>query len=299
MYQQYEQHSFNTKSRALVEQLSSIIADYQAQDLMLTVRQLYYQAVSRDLIPNTEGSYNKVITLTRNARMAGLMPWGAFEDRTRDFEERTRWQSPQHILEATAHSFHLDHWADQDFRVFVIVEKDALSGVLAPVCCRYDVPLLAARGYPSVTTLRSFAVEKIAPAQEEGQRVVILHLGDHDPSGLDMTRDLKERLDTFSPEPVSLIRLGLNMAQIEELNPPPNPAKITDTRAADYVARYGGQSWELDALPPDYLDRLVGNSIARFIDEDLWQAKAEEVETTKNRLRDFAAAWPSTDRTTA
>jgi hypothetical protein len=219
------------------------------------------------------------------------MDWDKLEARTRKFNQRARCQSDAEIMQAAANSYHQDRLANQDRRLFCIVEKDTLSGVLEPTCMDLDIPLLAARGYPSVTVLREFAIQAINPAVQNGQQIIILHLGDHDPSGLDMTRDLEDRLALFVRKPITLHRIALNLDQIREVNPPENPAKTTDKRFADYARRYGHSSWELDALPPDYLARLVKSHAAEFIDLDAWQASEQVILETRARLRKVAGQF--------
>ena len=287
----YAAKNFRRASLDLIDKLNEILHQYREQDLVLSVRQLFYQAVARALIENTERQYTKVINLVNDGRMAGLIDWDMIEDRTRNFNERQRWQSGEQILRAAADSYHEDMWRDQEYRVFAIIEKDALSAVISPTCRRFDVPLLAARGYPSVTALHEFAEEKINPAQENGQQVIILHLGDHDPSGLDMTRDLQSRLDTFCLYPVNVERIALNMNQIEELSPPPNPAKQTDKRFQAYRQDFGDSSWELDALPPEYMAALLEANIRKYIDVDAWQDRQHEIKNIQNQLEDFADAF--------
>jgi hypothetical protein len=175
------------------------------------VRQLYYQLVTRNEIENSEREYNRIIRLCNDARLGALTDWDLLEDRTREFVSRARWQSGAEIIRDAVHSYHQDRWDNQDTRVFVVVEKDALSGVLAPTCHALDTPLLAARGYPSVTVLYEFAVNEIIPAIDEIQQVVVLHLGDHDPSGIDMSRDVKERLAHFLSYPSTVIHMALNL----------------------------------------------------------------------------------------
>jgi hypothetical protein len=152
-------------------------------------------------------------------------------------------------------------WKRQPRRVFVIIEKEALVGVLTPTCNKLDVPILAARGYPSCTVLRDFALEDIIPTIDE-QEITILHLGDHDPSGIDMTRDLTERVSLFTRQSVELCASRLPWTKYKSASPPPNPAKTTDSRFQQYMEQFGDESWELDALPPEYLVNLVsrGNS---------------------------------------
>lgn len=222
------------------------------------------------------------------------MDWDMLDDRTREFVGRTRWQSGADIIRAAANSYHQDHWTNQAYRVFCVVEKDALSGVLAPTCHDLDIPLLAARGYPSVTVLREFAVDQIMPAMEAGQYVVVLHLGDHDPSGIDMTRDLYDRLLLFvGGSMADVTRIALNMDQVQEVNPPENPAKTTDKRFGEYAKRYGTASWELDALPPDYLARSVREHAENFIDPHLWAESMRDISEVKASLSQLSTQWQS------
>ena len=209
---------FHKASLNLIAICDSIVTDYSQQGYSLTIRQLYYQLVARGHIENTVRSYDNIVALMTNARLAGLIDWDAIEDRTRGILERPHWTSGSDILQACARSYHEDLWSDQPNRVIVVVEKEALAGVLERTCKEWDVPLLPARGYPSVTTLRELAKTRIMRASQE---IVVLHLGDHDPSGIDMSRDLQERLEMFSRHRVAIDfrRLALNMDQVEEQSP--------------------------------------------------------------------------------
>lgn len=283
--QAYKRFNFTDKSISLIRTMTAIINDYVGQGFRLTVRQLYYQLVARDVIPNNERSYKSVTSLVNDARLAGLIDWDVIEDRTRAFVRRQRWDSGREILHAVAESFHMDMWANQQVRPFMIVEKEALVGVLEPTCRGLDIPLLAARGYPSVSVLREFAIEDILPMVHD-QEIIIVHLGDHDPSGIDMTRDLRERIELFSEgNPIELIRIALNMDQIQERKPPPNPAKTTDSRFEEYRRLYGDESWELDSLEPSYLAELVETTIAQYRDDDLWAERQDEVTEIRSRLQ--------------
>jgi hypothetical protein len=288
--ERYKRFRFQDKVLDLIATMQEIIAEYQAQGFVLTVRQLYYQLVARDIIENSQKSYKRITSIANDARLAGMLDWDAIEDRTRDFVRRTRWESGAHVLEAAASSYHIDMWFRQPRRVFCIIEKEALVGVLSPTCQSLDVPILAARGYPSCTVLREFAIEDLIPYLDE-QDITILHLGDHDPSGIDMTRDLQERISMFARSNIELVRVALNMDQIEERKPPPNPAKSTDSRFAGYVELYGDESWELDALPPDYLVELVKGEIEQRIDSDQWEADQRVVARTQERIREAAKGF--------
>lgn len=287
-YQQYRIVRFTDDSLAMIAKMNTIIAAFMAKGFVLTVRQLYYQLVAGDVIENSEKSYKRITELVNNARISGEMDWDAIEDRTRAFERRQRWGSGREILQSCVDSFHMDMWEGQPCRPFVIIEKEALVGVLTKTCSGFDVPVLAARGYPSGTVLREFAVEDILPNCFE-QRIILIHLGDHDPSGLDMTRDLQERIELFSEgNEIEMHRIALNMDQIKARKPPPNPAKATDSRFEDYRRKYGTKSWELDALPPEYLAELVAGKIREYIDVDEWNARLKLVESVRTKIADTA-----------
>jgi hypothetical protein len=295
--QQYKEFPFTPRTLALIGIMDQLVNDYMAQGYVLTVRQLYYQMVARGHSPNTMKDYKRIAATLNDARLAGLIDWDGIEDRGRTFRKRSRWETPQEILDAVARQYHQDLWKGQDHRVFVLVEKEALAGVLAGPCNEFDVPLLACKGYPSVSVLRDFALGDLLESMvKQGQHPVILHLGDHDPSGIDMTRDLEERLRLFvsaeTRKRTDLHRIALNMPQVEELNPPENPAKTTDSRFTAYQEKFGESSWELDALPPEYLDNLVRTEIRKYItDQDTWDAQRAEIEDRKAKLLDVAERW--------
>ncbi|MEX6119124.1 hypothetical protein AB6G31_16120 [Providencia hangzhouensis] len=291
MKQKYIEKRFSAESCNLIHVINDIVDDYQAEGYTLTTRQVYYQLVARDIIENTLNSYKRIAGLINDGKLAGAIDWDALEDRTREFKTRAHWDDPADIIMASANQYHEDLWENQEHRVFVIIEKEALVGVLEKLCHRYDVPLLAARGYPSGTVLREFAQNHLLPNMTRSVFCKILHLGDHDPSGIDMTRDLKDRLDMFSEiysGSIHVHRIALNMNQIEEIKPPENPAKSTDARFAGYRALYGTSSWELDALTPSYLNNLVEDHIKNYIDEFHWEQKVEKISKIQKRIKNFA-----------
>lgn len=286
--QWYKDFPFQRPTLERIALINTIIDEYVKAGYVLTVRQLYYQLVARGHIENTERSYKRTTNLVNDARMAGLMDWDAIEDRTRAFIRRSRWTSGGDILAGCAQQFHMDMWANQSSRVFIIVEKEALAGVLERSAKTFDAPLLAARGYPSSSVLREFALADLIACRRNKQTAQILHLGDHDPSGIDMSRDLCDRLELFSGARVSFERIALNMDQIEDQQPPPNPAKTTDARFQSYAEQYGEESWELDALSPAYLNELVEEKVRAFIDEAAWDERKEEIEAIRSKLEDVA-----------
>lgn len=288
----YQAIRFKDAVLDIIDKMDGIIDEYLAQGFRLTVRQLYYQLVARDIVENTLKSYKRVASIANDARLAGLLDWDAIEDRTREFIRRTRWNSGQELLTHAARAYHVDMWQRQPTRVFVIIEKEALVGVLEPTCMSLDVPILAARGYPSGTVLREFVISDILPVLDEGrQDVIILHLGDHDPSGIDMSRDLTDRVEMFARDTsqIRLKRIALNMDQIHERKPPPNPAKTTDSRFEGYMQRFGHDSWELDALPPNYLVELVSAEITALVgDVDQWTLSQDHVKHVQKQITEVA-----------
>ena len=290
----YEPRKFSAVSLAVVEQANEIVEEYAEQGFDLTLRQLYYQFVSRDLLANKQSEYKRLGSVVNDARLAGLIDWDAIVDRTRNLRDQAHWGSAPGIIEACAKQFRLDKWDSQKNRVEVWIEKDALVGVIDGVCKEHDVPYFSCRGYTSQSEMWA-ASQRLRVHAENGQLPVILHLGDHDPSGLDMSRDIKDRLKLFmthhGQNPPTFKRLALNMDQVEEYDPPPNPTKLTDSRASAYVQEYGDESWELDALEPAVLAELIRVNIRDFRDEALWDLSKNEEDEAKNSISLVANNW--------
>lgn len=271
----------------VINQANAIITEYLAQGFQLTLRQLYYQFVSRDLIPNRQTEYKRLGDIIVDGRMAGLIDWNAIVDRTRNLESLPHWTSPANIVTAVSEQFRVDKWADQPNRVEVWIEKDALIGVIENVCNELAVPYFSCRGYTSISEVWS-AGQRLKKYKRNGQTPIILHFGDHDPSGIDMTRDITDRLSLFMGGHMEIRRLALNMEQVQEYSPPPNPAKLTDSRASGYVQLYGDESWELDALEPAVLAGLIRDEIMSLQDADAWEASVGEEEKGRAELAKIA-----------
>ena len=263
----YIDKKFRAASLVLIEQVEKIVNRYEEQGYSLTLRQIYYQLVAGDVIPNSEKSYNNLGMLLSDARLAGLIDWSAIEDRSRICRSFYHYKNPQEALQETANRYRIDLWADQPYYIEVWVEKDALSDVVGQAACRYDVPYFACRGYVSQSAMWEAAERFISKGNNH--QCLLIYLGDHDPSGLDMSRDISDRLNLFEAE-VAISRIALNYNQIQQYSPPPNPAKVTDSRAGGYIKRFGSSSWELDALPPQILDKLISDEIIKYVDTDLF-----------------------------
>jgi hypothetical protein len=280
---------FRGESQKVIDQAVSIFDSYAAASYILTLRQLYYQFISRDLMPNKVESYKRLGSIINDARLAGLIDWELMEDRTRSLKGQPSWRDPSSIIDSCASQFRIDKWSDQEYRPEVWIEKDALAGVFERVCEELQVPYFSCRGYTSQSEMW-VAGQRLAGWIKRKQKPVIFHFGDHDPSGVDMSRDITDRLSMFMGG-TKFERLALNMDQVEEYHPPPNPAKITDSRAAAYIAEYGEESWELDALEPDVLARLVRDAVGSVLDKDAWAAKVEEESEHRRLLSVVSENW--------
>lgn len=288
-YIQYIDKRFRARTLAVIDQANVIIAEYQAQGFDLTLRQLYYQFVARGLMPNLDAEYDRLGVTINNARLAGLVDWDAIQDRTRNLRTLPSWDTPADIVLAAAQSFRVDMWEHQKFRPEVWIEKDALIGVIEGICNQLGVPHFAARGYNSQSEQWA-AGQRFLRYAEAGQVPVVFHFGDHDPSGMDMTRDNVDRLELFTGG-VEVKRLALNLDQVRQYNPPPNPAKLTDSRAVNYIATYGSQSWELDALEPQVLANLVSDAVLSVRDDAQWAEDSQRIEDGKRLLHNTANRW--------
>jgi len=284
----YIEKKFRQDKLDLLATINTIMDSYAHQGYDLSLRQLYYQLVSKDIIPNTQREYKNLGTLVNEGRMAGLLDWEQIVDRGRQLITPAHWDDPRELIEAAANQFRLDKWETQPCHILVAVEKQALEGVLQPVCKRLDVDFIANKGYSSQSTMWRLGRKLKDLRRQFGKRIVVLYLGDHDPSGLDMDRDVAERLSLFSEGSVDFRRLALRWEQIEELKPPENPAKLTDSRAKDYVVNYGNSSWELDAVEPRELDRLVTEAVESFMVKEEYAAKVEEENMSRIQMQTFA-----------
>ena len=286
----YTDISFTSKSIDLIENANAIIEEYQDDNLYLTLRQLYYQFVARGLLANKQPEYKRLGDIISKARLAGLVDWNAIEDRTRNLVELAHWTDPGHIITACALQFRHAKWDNQPQYCEVWIEKEALAGVIATICRDFDVPYFSCRGYVSQSEMWSAAV-RLGQRRKLGQAVHIFHLGDHDPSGIDMTRDIQDRLNLFAPNCITVHRLALNADQIAKYNPPPNPAKITDSRAISYIGIYGPESWELDALEPRVIRDLIMMNVLDIRDDEIWQASVDAEDQHRNILKNVARDW--------
>ena len=295
IYETFIDKSFHPKTLRTIEMANRIIAEFQADGYTLTLRQLYYQFVARGLRENTDKSYKSLGKIISEARLAGLISWDGIEDRGRSLSPWLIQERERAVFKDIERRFALDVWQRQDVYIEAWIEKDALSAVLERPCGQFRVPFMACKGYLSSSEAYQ-AGKRFEAMLEDGRRCVLLHLGDHDPSGIDMTRDNSERVHQLAyavPGQVEVRRLALNMDQVEQYDPPTNPTKITDSRADDYIRRFGGKSWELDALDPSVIGALVTEAVEEFIDPDIWNDTIQEERERRVPLAKVYSEWPT------
>jgi hypothetical protein len=273
---QYKKKKFQQKSLDKIEKANEIIAEYQAQGFSLTLRQIYYQFVARGWSENSQKAYKALGNVIAEARMAGLIDWAAMEDRTRSLRGLGSYSDPESAIWRAMASYRRDKWE-------VWIEKDALLGVVSPVCNELDVDYFALRGYASHTSLHD-AAQRIIGYNEEGQEAVILHMGDYDPEGWDITRDIENKMRTFGAD-VEVRRIALNREQVDRYNPPPAPVKLSSSRADQYVIDHGHEVWELDALEPTVMADLIRDNVQADTDVALLEALNLRTENEKAELR--------------
>jgi hypothetical protein len=309
----YIDKAFGAQSLDMIAKSNAVCAEFAAQGINLTLRGLYYRLVARDLFPesrkwsknkagkfvldpegtkNADPNYKWLGDIINDARLAGMFDWDYLEDTTRQLRDLAHWDSPEAIMRAVASQYRTDRWAVQPCHVEVWVEKDALVSVIQGVCQANDVGFFSCRGYTSQTAMHEAAQRLIAirDAGRKRRALVIIHLGDHDPSGIDMSRDIEGRLNLFGCFP-TVQRIALNMDQVEQYDPPPNPAKLTDSRSGDYIANYGDESWELDALDPSVLIALIQDEIEYWRDDVLWERETASDVNQRRLLTAVHERW--------
>lgn len=316
-------HKFSPDAMGLVTRCVQIVNSFSARGFRMTLRQLYYQLVKDNIIPNQEKQYKRLSALLSDARLMGFIDWSAIEDRIRVPRMPSEFENLDELVDAALATYRLPRWRDQPYYCELWVEKDALAGILQPLAREFHVPMMVNRGYSSQTAMYDagkrfltgvygdklpyMTLAEFLKGTEQGEKgstsftrevqmlhrdklpeakkeALLFYLGDHDPSGEDMVRDIQDRLEMYGVT-LEVRKLALTIEQVEEYDPPPNPAKMSDPRAAKYVDEHGATSWEVDALGPDVLDQLIRDSFEAVIDSDKMEAIKEEEEADKDLLR--------------
>lgn len=282
----YQAKKFTAAHMEIIEVVNAVLTDYASQGFSLTLRQIYYQMVAHHGLPNKQSEYDRLGGIISDARLAGLISWDAIEDRGRNLMGINTFDNMPAFINSTKKDFALDLWAGQAYRPEVWVEKQALEGVIGGICNRLRVDFYSTKGYNSQSE-QWRAGRRLARYIHKGQRPIIFHLGDHDPSGMDMTRDNRDRLSMFAGVPITVVRLALNRDQIDRFQPPENPVKFNDSRATAYVEEHGYHCWELDALSPRFISDVIEENVLRVRNQEQWDEMLEEETQDRMMLDEF------------
>lgn len=264
------------------------------EDGVLTIRGLHYQLVGRGMINDTK-HYKKVVSAMITARWGDVIEFEKFSDLDRVMVGSTSFEDTnvEDELESVKNSFEFwmnnyfkNRWENQPYYPEIFIEKKALQGTFSSICSEWDVALGACKGYPSLTFLKS-AYERFKNAEQNGKTPIIIYFGDYDPSGEDIPRSIQENMSRFGLD-IEVRRKALMRDQVIELNLPPAPAKLTDSRTANWD---GLGQVELDAVKPELLKSMCEYAIREVFDMDLYSSLliAQEREKTeyKRQVKEF------------
>jgi hypothetical protein len=274
------------------EIVEASLKTFKQYDTAITLRQLYYRLVSNLLIPNTINSYKRLSRIMVKAREERDVPINCLEDRSRRILGRgdVGFRSAEEYLKNKISSLHgswksftLPMWDDQPNYILISLEKDALSRLVSRIANFYSIRTFPTRGYPSFSYVNRMA--NYMRTRQSGKKIFLLYFGDFDPSGIDIERDLSERLKKYGANDFEVHRIALTIEQIKTYNLPPMPVKRSDARADTFLAEHGDKAVELDALDPNLLQRTVAEAIEERIDKQLWYTKLRKIEELKNWIR--------------
>lgn len=263
---------------AVRDALQQIVDEYDR----MTVRQIYYQAVSRGVIDKTEVEYKSTICrLLADMRRDGTIPYDKIADNTRWMRKPRTYSGLHDMLENTHRTYRRALWDEQDAYVEIWLEKEALAGVLVEITSKWDVPLMVTRGYPSISYVHS-AAETI---EAQGKPAYLFYFGDHDPSGVDIDRCLEKQLRELTDAEIHIERVAVTRQQIAEFELPTRPTKKSDSRSKNFV----GESVEVDAIDPETLCDICDSCIRRHIDLDSYYRMRQVEDAERDTLATMIA----------
>ena len=275
------------KSIQLLEQVKEIIESY---DFALTLRQIYYQLVAKQIIPNQQKYYMKLSRLCVIGRDEGILPEDAFADRLRQVDKPSSYLDLADFMATVKAAYRKDKWQNQSSYLEIWTEKDALRSVLTEITYPYDVNLMVVRGQVSRTAIYE-SYERYSKKIEEGNDCYLYYAGDFDPSGLSIYNSLEERIRNYgiAGKYITFERIALTPEQIEDYDLPCDPGKQTDPNYKRFVSEYGDNVVELDSLPPEVLRETVKDCIEQHIDYDFFVQAQETEFKERARLQEFVA----------
>jgi hypothetical protein len=303
MRESFIEKRFSPEYAATIDQINAILDEYQAQGFTLTLRQLFYQFVARDIRPagvglehnlNSQKTYTYIQTVLGEGRLAGRIDWAMIEDRTRTTQRWPTWVDPASIVSDSVRDYAEDLWADQPRRVVVWIEKMAVANLVEAACRDWQVPYFPVRGYSSKVAMYDTGKELGEIIDADAGEPIVLYLGDHDPSGLNMVDVARRDLSMYAGAvaDIEVKPIALTMEQVLRYRPPPQRVKALDTRTPRYVAETGTEEcWELDALGPAVIDELLRAEIASYVDMRKWRAAQRREAENRDTLERVAERW--------
>ncbi len=292
--------TFRAKNRTLADTAVAILD----AERPMTVRQLFYRLVSAGAIRNAQTEYKRLGAVMTRIREAGDVPRTWLVDHTRATLKPSSWSGLADFSESVRTCYRKDFWASMPHHVELFVEKDAVAGTVQPITVENDVAIRVCRGYASI----SFAGEIADEWTQIEKPIFAYYLGDFDPSGFDLERDLRDKLGRYSGLPiwtyeppgqepcyvdnahrfVSWVRLGVTEADFVDHDLVRIPVKRSDNRAAGFIQEYGTDCAEIDAIPPSELRRRVADAIDRHIDVERWNRLLKVEEAERETLLQFS-----------
>ena len=268
--------------------LDAIVAILKAETDQITIRHLFYRLTGQHIIPKTEPAYKGLCSHLSKWRRSGEVEWSAFADNTRWHIKQHTYSGVDDALRNTVQNYRRDLWDTQPYYIETWVEKDAMASIVSGTANQWGVPVFVCRGFASLSSLYS-AAATFRTATEAGKKVIIYHLGDHDPSGVAAGESiLKAFRDDFHVD-LQFTRIAVTPEQIERLSLPTRPTKKTDTRARNWGG--GDECVELDSMPPAEIRKIVQKSIVQHIDAGEWKALQETEALEKQTMSDFLDKW--------
>jgi hypothetical protein len=268
--------------------LACVASQLALHEHPITLRGLMYRVVSAGWLPSTDREhYMRLGRLMTALREAGTIPFSWIVDNVRSTEKPSSWSGLTDFAETVKRAYRKDFWAQMGEYVHVVVEKDAIAGVLAPVTREHDVALSPIRGYVSL----SFAHEIAETWNRITKPIHAFYLGDFDASGFDLERDVKAKLTRYCTRSFEWQRLGVNLEDFQDFDLIPLKPKKTDSRYKRFIREHGSKCAELDALPATELRRRVEDAIKEHIDADKWERLQQTERLEKEAIGRLATGW--------
>ncbi|MFA6273628.1 MAG: hypothetical protein WC662_00525 [Candidatus Paceibacterota bacterium] len=268
-------YKFPYTNEELAKKANSILGEY---DTPLTLRQLYYRLVALGLM-NAQKVYKNLSKKLSRLREQGFVPWNRIIDLQRQPKKKSSWANPKEFFETVGGAYRRDLQQGQEKYIEVWCEK---AVAISRITNKYDVRLLAGGGYRSSSALYE-ASERFNDADDKS--IVIIYLGDFDPSGLDIERDIEDRMMDIFGIRVDVQRILLTFQDIKDYKLLPSPVKKKDSRTPAYVARYGIRAaYELDALPPNILAKRLEKAICENMDIKLYEEQLAKSEVEEEQI---------------